>query len=71
MTTYFVILLLFGDYGTMGLWDYATTRPTEKEILVVSLSRRLDVFFGLWDSGTMGLCDDSADKYSALMGSGG
>ena len=40
MTTYFVILLLF---GTMGLWGY----------------------------GTMGLCDDSADNYSALMGSGG
>lgn len=40
MTTYFVILLLF---GIMGLWDY----------------------------GIMGLCDDSVDNYSALMGSGG
>ena len=54
MTTYFVILLLL---GTMGLWDYATTRPTKKRnsrCLIVSSSRCLFWAMGKWDYGTMG-----------------
>ena len=38
----------------MGLWDDAADKK-------FSLSHCLIVFFGLWDDGTVGLCDVAAD----------
>ncbi len=54
----------FLDNGTMGRWDYATSRPTGgKNFLIVSFSHFLIVFFldygtmRRWDYGTMGRWD--------------